>query len=241
MNVAIVDDDELQLNNLNDTLLLAFKKLGIAVRKIDKFGSGEEFLSSYKARAYDIIILDIYMNEKNGVDVAKAVRLKDVNCALAFCTSSNEFASESYEVDASYYLQKPISEEKVLNMLKRFDLSKIERDRSVILPDNYRCILRQITYTEYQNHSVIFHLKNEKPHSVYMSHSEAEDLLLHYKNFKQINKGCIVNLAMVKKLSDNSFTMENGDSLPISRRRYKEIAEAYTKYHFERMEKEVDF
>lgn len=240
MRIALVDDEELQLNTTYAKLSSVLVTLGIETQKIDCFSSGEAFLEAWARGAYDIIILDIYMKEQDGVAVARKIREQDTDVILAFCTISNEFASESYEVDAKYYLQKPVSEEKLSTMLKRLDLSKLERNRTICLPDGYRCLLRHIVFTEYSNHNVIFHIKDSQPHSVYMNHSEAEKILLHYKPFCSINKGCIVNFGMVNALEGNSFLMQNGEVVPISRRRYKEVHAAYTKFHFETLDEEVN-
>ncbi len=239
MRIALVDDENLQLNTTYKHLTSVLASLGIETQKVDCFSSGEEFLAAWESNAYDIIILDIYMTGLSGVEVAKKIRKQDADVILAFCTTSNEFASESYEVNARYYLQKPVSEEKLSNMLKRLDLSKIERNRTITLPDGYRCLLRQIIFTEYSNHTVTFHIKDSQPHSVYMNHSEAEAMLLHYKPFCSINKGCIVNFAQVQALDSNEFRMQNGEVIPISRRRYKDVRDAYTNYHFETLDEEV--
>ncbi len=239
MRIALVDDEKLQLDTTYNHLTSVLTSLGIETQKIDCFSSGEEFLAAWSTNAYDIIILDIYMTGQSGVDVAKKIREQDENAILAFCTTSNEFASESYEVNARYYLQKPVSEEKLSSMLKRLDLAKLERNRTITLPDGYRCLLRSIIFTEYSNHTVTFHIKDSKPHSVYMNHSDAETMLLHYKPFCSINKGIIVNFGMVDSLSANEFRMQNGDIVPISRRRYKEVRDAYTTYHFEKLDEEV--
>ncbi len=239
MRIALVDDDERLLCTLQTMLRSALEGLRIEVNQLDCFSSGEALLEVWQPGAYDIILLDIYMNEQTGIDVARTIREQDNDTVLAFCTSSNEFASESYEVGAGYYLQKPVSQEKLTTMLKRLDLSRIERSRVIRLPDGFPCLLRQIIFTEYSNHYVLFHIKDSQPHSVYMSHGEAEKLLLHYRNFSCINKGCIVNFAMVQKLTPNAFLMQNGETVPISRRRYKEVQESYTQYRFRQLDEEV--
>ncbi len=239
MRIALVDDELTQLNTIHAFLTSALQQLGVEVQCIDKFCSAEDFFRRWQPDGYDILLLDIYMGSDNGVDIARRVREADSRVALAFCTSSNEFASESYEVGAAYYLQKPITEQSVLAMLKRLNLSGIERRRILTLPDGYKCLLRQVMYTEYSNHTVTFHIQDDKPHSVYMNHAEAETLLLHYKYFSCINKGCIVNLAKVKRESGNEFLMPDGAQLPISRRRAKEVLESYTRCRFELMDKEV--
>ncbi len=239
MRIALIDDEELQLQTTRFKLTSVLDTLGIETSAIDVFSSGEDFLGVWSSGSYDIILLDIYMNGLNGVNVARKIREQDTDTILVFCTSSNEFASESYEVDAKYYLQKPVSEEKITAMLKRLNLSKLERNRTIALPDGYRTILRHIIYTEYSNHYVTFHIKDSKPHSVYMSHAEAEKMLLHYKPFCCINKGCIVNFAMVQALESNAFRMQNGIIIPIARRRYKEVHDSYKNFHFEILNAEV--
>ena len=90
MRVAFVDDDPNELkilhtyfNDLTDPSTIS----------IDDFSSGEEFLSRFTAGLYDLVTLDIF-------DVARKIRETDHNVRLVFCTTSNDFASESYEVAA---------------------------------------------------------------------------------------------------------------------------------------------
>ncbi len=240
MKIALVDDEPLCIKELQTALRSALAEIGIAVNKTDTFSSAKEFFETWRAGDYDIIFLDIYMDKENGIELARKIRERDTYTFLAFCTSSNEFAAETYEVRAGYYLNKPVSAEKLISMFHKIKLSNIEHNRAIKLPDGYRCLLRHILYTEYINHTVVFHLKDSDSHTIYMSHSDVENLLLQYKNFKQINKGSIVNFAMVKRIDGSIFTIQNGEKLPISRRRYKEVSEDYTKYRFEKMNEEVD-
>ena len=74
---------------------------------ISAFPSGEAFLASYRPGLFDLIILDIFMKEITGMDTARKIRESDQTVRIVFSTSSNDFASESYEVNACYYLKKP--------------------------------------------------------------------------------------------------------------------------------------
>ncbi len=240
MRIALVDDDQIMLDSLNGLLHTALNALGVETECIDRFLQPSDFLFSWHPGDYDLILLDIYMGQENGVALAKTIRQSDRNVLLAFCTSSNEFASESYEVGAVYYLQKPVDLQKLTAMLQRLYLSQIKRNRMLTLPDGFRCLLRHILYTEYSNHTVTFHLLGADPHKVYMNHAQAEDLLLHYPHFCCINKGCIVNFSMASKITASEFLMKNGEALPISRRRYKDVYSAYNQFHFDRMAEEVE-
>ncbi len=240
MKIALVDDESYHLNTLRETLVSSLNELGLDAEILDAFLTPDEFFSGFEVGKYDIIILDIYMDRDSGIDVARKIRESDRDVTLVFCTSSNEFASQSYEVDAKYYLNKPISNEKVTFMLRRLDLAKIERNRTIRLPDGFRVPLRHIMYTEYINHSVQFHIRGEKPHTVYANHGDIEKLLLSHKGFSVVNKGCIVNFAQVKRIETNTFVMQNGETLPVARRRFKDIESAYTEYRFELMDSEVN-
>ncbi len=239
MRIALVDDEPILLNILKDALTASLAELSIEAECVDTFGSGEDFLADFEAGKYDIIILDIYMDGMTGIDVARKIRETDTDVSLAFCTSSNEFAYETYEVEAKYYLNKPVSQEKVAAMLKRFNLASLERNRAVKMPDGSRVPLSLIIFTEYNNHNVTFHIKDIPPRSFYMTQGDAEALLLPYKGFYVTNKGCIVNFAQVKAIESGAFVMQNGENVSIARRRYKEIEAAYTKYLFDKMVKEV--
>lgn len=51
--------------------------------------------------------MDIYMGSMTGMDAARKLREARDTAALIFISSSDSFAVESYDVQASYYLLKP--------------------------------------------------------------------------------------------------------------------------------------
>ena len=155
MRIAIVDDD-IQMCEQLRTLLNEF--LGDS-SEISDYRSGEEFLTAWETADFDLIILDIFMDKLTGVDVARKIRERDSNVKIVFSTTSNEFASESYEVNACYYLRKPFGRDKVKVMLDRLNLAEIEKMRTVKLPDGTSAILRNIIYVDFSSHRVTLHCK----------------------------------------------------------------------------------
>ncbi len=236
MRIAIVDDERFFLDQIKDTMERKLTDMGIGIQTIDQFHSGEEFFAEWTPQKYSVIFLDIYIDQENGVDLAHKIRETDTDVAIVFCTTSNEFAMQSYEVNAGYYIQKPITEEAIESMVQRVDFLHLEKNKAIVLPDGYRCLLRSIRYTNYMNHSVVYYMDGIEPHSVYMSHADTEKMLLTYPEFITINKGNIVNMNMVDHISKNIFHMKNGELLPISRRRFKDVSEAYATHQFKRLE-----
>ena len=239
MKVALVDDCQEETERLSALLSRKLNALGDTTHRLHIFHSGEEFLSAWTAGNFDLIILDIFMNRLTGVDVAREIRKTDHDVRLVFCTTSNEFASESYEVNAHFYLHKPFSEERIDTMLSRLNLENYELRRSLTLPDGQQILLRNILYTEYSNHVLTIHSKRRPALRTYISQSEAEALFCAYPYFLVCSKGLIVNLHEVESKSTDSFRMTNGSLLPISRRKAKEVQDAYAAFHFKKMREEV--
>lgn len=232
MKIAIVDDDENQIAYTSKLISNELLALGDLTYKIDTYHCGEDFLARWKPNLYDLVILDIFMGGMTGVDVAYKIREGDNHVILAFCTSSNEYASESYDVGAKHYLRKPITADSISKMFKKINFDNLEVLRSVHLPDGHNIILRSILYTEYDNHVVTVHIKNEPPHRLRISQSEIEALLLENDFFCSPYKGITMNFQNVKEISDTDATLVDGTRLPITRRKIKDVKEAYKKFKF---------
>ena len=95
MRLAFVDDDYGEIKKL--TTMIDKELHGTVYSSCTKqlFSTGETFLSVWKPGMYDIVFLDIFMDQLTGVDVARQIRKTDASVKIIFCTTSNEFASES--------------------------------------------------------------------------------------------------------------------------------------------------
>ena len=235
MNIALVDDDQNQLELLYK--VIAEELSLIPNTRIKTFPSAEDFLAIWKAGGFDLIILDIFMSGMTGVELARTIRETDETVKLAFCTSSNEFAAESYEVNAQYYLHKPITESSILSMLKRMNIDRIEESRKITLPGGDALAAKNIIYTEYHNHIIFLYQKDGKVTKSRMSQSELEALLLPFGYFCSPSKGIIVNFHEVEDFSDTTLTVSTGALLPVSRRKTKDVKEAFAKFHIQKMMK----
>ena len=233
MRIAIVDDDI----QMYDRLHAYLNELLGDSSDIIGFPSGEEFLFAWKPGAFDLIILDIFMDRLTGMDVAREIRKTDRDVRIVFSTTSNEFASESYEVNACYYLHKPFGRDRVKAMLDRIDLAEIEKMRTAKLPDGTSVRLRNIIYVDFASHRVTLHCKHNDDTVVRASLSEIEPLLCAYPYFFSPSKGIIVNFYEVTAQTGDTFTMSDGRSIPISRRKAKEVLEAYSAFRFEILRK----
>ena len=233
MKIAIVDDDIKMYDRLRGFLN---DLLGNFAR-ISYFESGEDFLSAWKSGEFDLIILDIFMSKLTGMEVAREIRKTDKDVRLVFATTSNEFASESYEVDACYYLHKPFGRDRVKAMLDRLNLAQMEQMRTVKLPDGTAVLLRNIIYADFASHCVTLHCKRGGDVAVRASFSEIEPILCAYPYFFSPSKGMLVNFYEVAAVEGDTFKMSDGHLIPISRRKSKEVLEAYSSFRFRLLRK----
>ena len=241
MRIALVDDEMSQLTNLRNLISIELNKLvSNTTHVIDGYRNGASFFEHWTPGRYDVIILDIFMGGMTGVDVAKKIRETDIDVKLVFCSRSNEFAAESYQVNAQYYLLKPATPGSVSNMLRRLNLELIQLNQTLTLPDGHPIFLRKLLYTEYYNHVVTLYFTDGSLHRIRINHTELENLLSDCGYIYSPSKGILVNYYEVMQMTDDSFLLSNGASVPISRRRSKDVLSTYTKFCFSKMRTEVD-
>ncbi len=238
MRIAIIDDLEMDARQLAEQITAYMTKHRIPADAPKIFPGGEEFLAGFLPGVYDIIFLDIYMNGINGMEAARKIRLFDTSCHIIFVTTSSDFAVDSYEVEAAFYLIKPATEERVTKALDRCNLQVTVDEASVLVPargTEIRLSLHQISYTEYINRRILVHFKDGQEEEVSMNQKEFSTLLLSYPWFCDCIKGILVNFEEVDKLLDDRFVLKNGISIPISRLKYRDVREQYIRYSYDRV------
>lgn len=238
MKVAFVDNNRQDMDNLTSSIT-KYSNESFDITSYDTYSNGESFLSEFYANKYDIVFLDIFIDTLSGVDVAFEIRKSDQNVKIVFCTTSNEFATESYQVDAFYYLVKPFSDRSIKQLIHKLSSLDFELSQFIRISDNIKIYPRNIIYTEYENHKIIIHQKDGNNLCIRMPQHQWEELICNYSYIVNCFKGIIVNLYEVESKTDNSFSMSNGETLPISRRNIKEMNTIYSDFLFQKLRKDM--
>lgn len=240
LRIAITDDLNSEREKLSSAIAAPFEKVGLAIGNIDEFTSSEALLRQFSAGKYDLIFLDIYMGGISGVETAKRIRSIDKNVMLVFVTTSNEFASESYAVKANFYLLKPIRSDSIKQLAETL-AQQMQNTRSVAaLPDGTVIPLSSLVYTSCSGHYVNVYLVGSEPLKIRTTHKIMYEALSKYEGIISCNKGVLVSLANVAKLDGENFTMINGDTVPISRRKMTQIKNDYTRFVLNRIHSEFE-
>ncbi|WP_283610631.1 LytR/AlgR family response regulator transcription factor [Faecalispora anaeroviscerum] len=224
MNAAIVDDMATECEILR-SLLKQYEEKQHQTIAIKEFHSGRELLADYIPGRYDIVFMDIFLNNENGVDCALKLRQLDENLNLIFLTTSSEFGVKSYDVRAADYIVKPATLEKLSRALQYCKIAESQIDSSITVTTRNQPLgisLSRILYADYQNRCTCIHLKDCLV-PVSGSFSELSEQLTAYPQFLSCFKGIVVNLKEVRELGGDYLILKSGEQLPVSRRLQRQV------------------
>ncbi len=232
MRICLVDDDRSQLEYLYALLQNWSLKTNIEVL-VSLYQSAEEMLFECgNSFPFDLVILDIQMDKMNGIQLSKRIREADNHVMIIFLSGIADYVYEGYEVQAYRYLLKPLKEEKLFEILEYME--KItEKKEKYILYNKYgeteKIMYDQIMYLESQGNSVVIHTMDKE--YVYRKnlHMIEDDFLNN--GFIKTHRSFIVNLLHIRKIQKENCVLASGDNLPISRRTYKQVNQAFIKFY----------
>jgi two-component SAPR family response regulator len=109
-----VDDEELARSRL--TVLLAEIE---EIELCGSFGTAEQALNFLENNLVEVIFLDITMPEMDGMEFANLLMERGSSASVVFVTGYGEYAVEAFELEATDYLLKPISRERLAKTIGR--------------------------------------------------------------------------------------------------------------------------
>lgn len=226
IKIAICEDEKEQQDLLKTHINQIFKDLPIKY-SLYTFNSGEELLKNYP-KNIDIFLIDIQLNEINGMDTARKIRETDNKAEIIFITSLIEYALEGYEVRAYRYLIKPVKYDDlkthILNCIKEIDI----KNKHIIIKkqgNRIKLDISEITYIEVQKENITIHTLNKTYETKgTMNNIEKE---INCSRFYRCHKSFLVNLEHIKSIKQYIAILENGEEVPISRYRFKDTKDRF--------------
>ncbi len=121
--LLLVEDD----NSVRSTVSSFLELEGYDV---DAVSSTREALARLQADAYPIVISDIYLDERTGLDVLHTARQRNPNCAVILMTGrgSMETVMAATRGGAFDYIAKPFELDRMLDTVKRAEASLSNRE-----------------------------------------------------------------------------------------------------------------
>jgi DNA-binding NtrC family response regulator len=112
--LLIVEDDQ----SVRSTMVMCLELEGYAV---DAVASTREAIDRLRSQAYPIVISDIYLDERTGIDVLRTARQQNPDCAVILMTGrgSMETVMQATQGGAFEYLAKPFEMAQMIDTIKR--------------------------------------------------------------------------------------------------------------------------
>lgn len=238
IRVAFCDDDMSVLSGLKGLIDQYCTK---QAREIEytAFNSSLELMAEIeKGTRYDVLFLDVFLPNDNGISIAKEIRRYDDVVKIIFLTSSSEFAVQSYTVGAYFYQIKPIWEEDFFRLMdSAISECQKEQKHSLILQCKSgitRIDLDRLEYCEVIGRTLMFHLDDGKVLEGTGSMDKLYEQLSQYENFARPHRSFLINMEYIRKISHKMITMENLAEIPIPHGKCSEIKNLYLEYAFDR-------
>ncbi len=210
-------DDNISERSYIKSLVLDWSVQSGAYVSVREYPSAEALLFDYDDHCPDILLLDIEMPGMNGVELAKSLRARAEAVQIVFITGYPDFISEGYEVEALHYLLKPVTREKLYEVLHRAILKISQAERKILVPydgGETALSLREIHYIEAQRQYSVIHAASGE-YRLKTPISELETRLDEY--FLRVQRSFIVNLREVLRIHRTEVILKSGETVPISR------------------------
>ena len=224
LSIAVCDDEVIECCNMAKRIkeIMEEMKMPCIIRQ---FRSGGELLQALES--FDIVFLDIIMQDLDGMKTAQIFREKASDKVLIFVSSSREYVFEAYDVEAFQYLLKPVEGRKLKSVLRKAVLKTEKRTQEFIIVSRDRqkkkLFLDDIYYFEIKGRMVDVH-GPEGIFTYYEQIGELEDKLRD-KGFFRCHKSYLINLKYVDVYNRQEVILENGETIVIAKRRYEEFCQ----------------
>lgn len=236
--IAICDDETLELDKVGQMLQDYRTSLMEGELLIRKFTSSEELLMQMTTQDYqpDIILMDIYLPGRSGIETAKKLRAGGNSCKIVFLTSSPEHALEAFGVEAVSYLVKPVSEKELFPVLDKIIRNLASEQPRYIFLKTDGCVFKvepnDILYCEAQRKKQCVYLKGGETVFFHLTMIKLYELLCVHKEFVKLGASYIVNIEHIERLGTQMLLMDNGKEIYLPRNSYKELREKYFDHYF---------
>lgn len=224
LKIAVCDDEARDREKITASLEAYIKDRPKLQGRIQAFESGHELLKAVNAGdRFDLYILDVIMPEPGGIQTGLKLRSLGEGGEIIYLTSSKEYAAESYNVRAFYYLLKPVKEERLFEVLDAATQKLKRRRSSAILVSTpggqQRVLLERILYVERVGRSMRYVCVDDTvdSQSIRVSFREMVAPLLADSRFCLCGASFVFNLEHVAGVNGQNALLDNGVTVPLPR------------------------
>lgn len=240
LRIALCDDEKKQLSQAAAMLNAYLSSRPDLSGQVETFRSGSTLLARVEdVGGFDLYVLDILMPELSGIDTGRRLRALGDGGEIIYLTSSNDFAADSYDVRAFFYLLKPVNEGKLFQVLDAA-VENLKRRRSsavvvTTVDGPRRILLERIRYVERVGRYMRYYCTDTTIDSqtIRVSFREAVAPLLADRRFCLCGASFLLNFQHVAGVNGQSALLDNGQAVILPRMSATEFKKAWGNYWLE--------
>ena len=242
MKIAIVDDVREEAKALS-AFLHEYETEKQVRLDLDCYYSAEEILSIFSPGRFDLIFMDIYMSGMSGLEAAEKLRAADDNALLIFLTASHEHMPEAFHLHVYDYIQKPAERGTIFRLLDEVH-EKLSKQPNLPLfsfisnRSEYNLPLSEIVSVASSANYLEITSRRGITYKTRMTFSAAADCLTADPRFLQINRGILINMDYVARITSNTCRMQNDQYFPLNVKNGKKLEQAWLNYTIDRIRHE---
>lgn len=223
MLIAICDDEPLFCEQLKEHIYSYSNKYNLDT-VVEIFNNGKQLLNNAH---FDIIFLDYQMPGINGLQTARELRKKNIQCTIIFLTSFPEIVYETFQFDTFRFLIKPLNTNKLYEALDSYR-KKIDTYYPISVNSNGTALkisTKDIMYIEADGKNSIIRLLDQ---SIHCPKTLAKVYSLLPTNcFFKPHRSFVVNFLYIDSYNKNHIKFTNGEYAKISRDQLKYFKSAF--------------
>ena len=231
--IAICDDEKIFLAE-EKRLVESYLDNNSIDYDVDVFLNGTDLLSAENSDQYDLIMLDVEMSGIDGMDVARQLRDKGVKTPIAFISAHMNYSTYGYHVSAIRFILKNEDIAIYINECLEHVLKNIGIDNRMIEIEfafgKRQILVNEILYLKSRGNYTEFIMMNNEKHEQFQQKMPLKKVTekLSHCDFISVSAKESVNLHHVKSVSRYIISLENGENLCISQKKYNDVMRAFT-------------
>lgn len=222
MIIAICDDNVQERKIYYEKISAISKEMNLNI-DIQSYSSGSQLIleTEKKENLPDILYLDIFMPNIDGLRLAEQLRSIGFEGEIIFLTLSDQYWSDAFDIHAYHYLVKEnCSDNKFKEVFQNAVQAVSEKNEDYLFLNSCGTSLaikiKDIYYFEVIGRIVSVYYLNGK-FEFYSALSKLEEQLIRY-NFIRIHKSYLVSKRYIIKVYRDSVVLKNDIRLPIGRK-----------------------